>query len=140
MSNITIKIADFNKDFSNIEKIRTDVFINEQKVPYELEWDEHDKDSIHILAYYKSKPVATARLLKDGHIGRMAVLKDYRNQHIGENMLKFLLDIANKNSINTIELSAQEHAIEFYKKYGFSVISDVYMDAGIPHYDMKYLG
>ena len=98
MSNITIKIADFDKDFSDIEKIRSTVFIHEQNVPIELEWDEYDKDSTHILAYYDGMPVATARLLKDGHIGRMAVLKEYRNRHIGENMLKFLRDIAIKNS------------------------------------------
>lgn len=138
MNELTIKIADFDKDFSDIENIRTSVFINEQKVPIELEWDEYDHDSTHILAYYNSKPVGTARLLKDGHIGRMAVLKEYRNRNIGKNMLKYILDIAQKKSIKNIELSAQEHATEFYKKYGFSVISDVYLDAGIPHYDMKY--
>ena len=84
--------------------------------------------------------MGTARLLKDGHIGRMAVLKDYRNRHIGASMLKYLIDLANNQAINKIELSAQEHAVEFYKKYGFSVTSDVYMDAGIPHYDMTYIG
>ena len=140
MNEITIKIVDFDKDFPEIEKIRTTVFIQEQKVPIELEWDEYDKDSTHILAYYDGKPVATARLLKDGHIGRMAVLKDYRNRHIGAKMLNYLIDLANKSALNKIELSAQEHAIEFYKKYGFSVVSDVYMDAGIPHYDMRYTG
>ena len=139
MNEISIKIADFEKDFSDIEKIRTSVFIKEQKVPIELEWDKDDFDSTHILVYCEGKAVATARLLKDGHIGRMAVLKEYRNRHIGENMLKYLIGIANKQSINKIKLSAQKHAVEFYKKYGFSVISDVYLDAGIPHYDMKYL-
>lgn len=139
MNEISIKTADFEKDFADIEKIRTSVFIEEQNVPLELEWDNDDFDSTHILVYCEGKAVATARLLKDGHIGRMAVLKEFRNRHIGESMLKYLIGIANKQSINKIELSAQEHAVEFYKKYGFSVISDVYMDAGIPHYDMKYL-
>ncbi|MDH5601853.1 MAG: GNAT family N-acetyltransferase [Gammaproteobacteria bacterium] len=140
MNKIKIKIVDFDANFSDIEYIRSKVFISEQEVPVELEWDEYDKVSTHILAYYDNKPVATARLLMDGHIGRMAVLKEYRNRHIGKNMLKFLVNIARKKSINKIELSAQEHAVEFYKKFGFSVISDVYMDAGIPHYDMKYIG
>lgn len=140
MSKIIIKTVDFNDSFSDIKAIRTTVFINEQNVPIELEWDEFDNDSTHILAYYDNKPVATARLLNDGHIGRMAVLKDYRNRKVGENMLKYLLEIAQQKAINEIELSAQEHAVEFYKKYGFSVTSDVYLDAGIPHYNMKYLG
>lgn len=140
MSEIIIKTADFNNHFSEIEKIRTVVFIKEQNVPVELEWDEFDNDSTHIIAYYDNKPVGTARLLNDGHIGRMAVLKPYRNRNIGQNMLKYLIEIAQKKSINKIELSAQEHAVEFYKKYGFSVTGNVYLDAGIPHYNMKYLG
>lgn len=140
MSKIDIKVVDFNSSFSDIEKIRTSVFIKEQHVPIELEWDEFDNESTHILAYYDNKPVGTARLLKDGHIGRMAVLKAYRNRKIGENMLKYVLDIAKNNAIKNVELSAQEHAVEFYKKQGFAVTSDVYLDAGIPHYTMKYLG
>jgi len=140
MNSIEIKIVDFNKCFSEIKEIRTIVFIDEQNVPPELEWDEFDNDSTHILAYYDSKPVATARLLADGHIGRMAVLKAYRNRNIGKKMLKYLLELAQKNSNNKIQLSAQEHAVEFYKKLGFNIISDVYMDAGIPHYDMVFIG
>jgi predicted GNAT family N-acyltransferase len=140
MSKVIIKTVDFSSDFSDIEKIRSAVFIKEQNVPVELEWDEFDDDSTHILAYYDNKPVGTARLLSDGHIGRMAVLKEYRNRNIGRNMLKYIIDIAQKRSIRNIELSAQEHAVDFYKKYGFSVTSDVYMDAGIPHYNMIYDG
>jgi len=139
MSELVIKTVDFNNNFSEIEKIRTAVFIKEQKVPIKLEWDEFDEDSTHIIAYYNNKPVGTARLLNDGHIGRMAVLKAYRNRNIGQNMLKYILEIAKKQSFKTIGLSAQEHAVEFYKKYGFMVTSDVYLDAGIPHYDMKYI-
>ena len=140
MSDIVIKTVGFDNNFSEIEKIRTSVFVKEQNVPIELEWDEFDNDSTHIIAYYKNKPVGTARLLNDGHIGRMAVLKAYRNRNIGKNMLKYILEIAQKRSINNIELSAQEHAVNFYKKYGFTVTSNVYMDAGIPHYTMRYDG
>ena len=139
MSEIVVKTVDFTDQYSEISEIRTSVFIKEQKVPVELEWDEFDEDSIHIMAYYNNKPVGTARLLNDGHIGRMAVLKAYRNRNIGQNMLKYILDIAKKQSLKTIELSAQEHAVEFYQKYGFKVISGIYLDAGIPHYDMQYI-
>ena len=140
MTEIIIKIVDFKSDFSDIEMIRTSVFIKEQNVPFELEWDEYDNDSTHILAYYNNRPVGTARLLNSGHIGRMSVLKDYRNQGIGQKMLIFILKIASEKSMHDIKLSAQEHAVEFYKKYGFSVTSDVYLDAGIPHYDMRHIG
>ena len=138
MNNILIKTVDFNKHIDEIKKIRTTVFIEEQNVTEELEWDEFDEDSTHFLAYYNDIPVGTARLLKDGHIGRMAILKVYRNRNIGKNMLKYILNIAKTKLLTKIELSAQEHAIEFYKKLGFVVISKVYLDAGIPHYDMQY--
>ena len=139
MNEVDIKTVNFKENFSEIEKIRTSVFIKEQNVPIELEWDEFDNDSTHVIAYYDSKPVGTARLLNDGHIGRMAVLKAYRNRKIGENMLKYILELANTKAIDNIELSAQSHAVGFYKKYGFVVTSDVYMDAGIPHYTMQYV-
>ncbi|MCW8899242.1 MAG: GNAT family N-acetyltransferase [Gammaproteobacteria bacterium] len=140
MSKISIKTVNFANSFTDIEHIRTSVFIKEQHVPVELEWDEFDNDSAHILAYYDNKPVGTARLLKDGHIGRMSVLKEYGNRKIGENMLKYMLAMAQECSIMTIKLSAQEHAVGFYKKYGFTVTSDRYLDAEIPHYNMQYLG
>lgn len=139
MSDITIKIADFINNNIEIKNIRTEVFILEQNVPIELEWDEFDNDSTHFLAYYNNNPVATARLLKNGYIGRMAVLKEYRSRNIGKIMLKYILKIADKKAFKSIKLSAQEHAIGFYKKHGFSVTSDVYIDAGIPHYDMEFL-
>lgn len=138
MSEINIKTVDFNEFITEIKEIRTTVFIKEQNVPIELEWDEFDQDSLHILAYYDNKAVGTARLLNDGHIGRMAVLKDYRNRNIGENMLKYLLRAAQEKAYKNIKLSAQEHAVDFYKKYGFCVSGDIYMDAGIPHFDMEF--
>jgi predicted GNAT family N-acyltransferase len=138
MSNISIKTVDFNDFYTEIENIRTTVFIKEQKVPVELEWDEFDHDSLHILAYYDNKAVGTARLLTDGHIGRMAVLKDYRNRNIGKNMLKYLIKVAQEKAYKNVKLSAQEHAVDFYKKYGFSVSGDIYMDAGIPHLNMEF--
>lgn len=138
MSEIIIKQVDFKEHFSDIEAIRTAVFIKEQHVPIELEWDEFDNDSTHILAYYDNNPVGTVRLLNDGHISRMAVLKGFRKRKIGENMLKYILELAHTKLLKKVELSAQDHAVKFYEKYGFCVTSDVYLDAGIPHYTMVY--
>ena len=139
MNKIVIKEVNFKEHIDDIKKIRTTVFIEEQNVPEELEWDEFDDESIHVLAYYDNNIVGTARLLQDGHIGRMAVLKQHRNRQVGKSLLNYLIDLANKKGYETIELSAQEHAVEFYKKLGFTKVSDVYLDAGIPHYDMKYI-
>lgn len=137
LDKVIVKTCDYQECLSDIQHIRTVVFIKEQSVPAELEWDNIDKECIHVLAYYENKPVATARLLKDGHIGRMAVLAEFRRQHIGQKLLEFMINLAQEKEL-TIQLSAQEHAVGFYAKQGFHITSDIYMDAGIPHYDMEY--
>ena len=121
----------------DIVSIRTKVFIQEQQVPENLEWDEDDKDAIHIIAYYNNTAVGTARFLESGKIGRMAVLRDWRYQGTGKAMLQFIFSLARDKGLTSITLSAQNHAIEFYKKLGCVIISDEYLDAGIPHHTMK---
>lgn len=138
MSTITIKEVDFTSNLATLKKIRTEVFIKEQHVPVELEWDEFDEGATHILAYYNNVPVGTARLLNSAHIGRMAVLKSWRGLGVGKKMLEFLMTLAHKKGMDSVQLSAQKHAVEFYKKQGFQVCSDEYQDAGIPHFTMKY--
>lgn len=138
MNEIIIKTVDFKENFPDIEHIRLEVFVREQHVPLELEWDEDDSQAMHILAYRNEKAVATARLLKDGRIGRMAVLPPWRGQGVGRKMLLYLIAEAKKQGNDNIRLSAQQHAVGFYQKYGFVICSESYMDAGIPHYTMQY--
>jgi len=117
--------------------IRETVFIQEQQVPVELEWDEFDSVSIHVLAStLDGKPVGTARLLPDGHIGRMAVLKERRGEGIGSAMLHCLLDTARQHEMKEVKLNAQITAQPFYEKFGFQSIGDEFMEAGIPHIKM----
>jgi len=117
--------------------IRQAVFIEEQNVPKDIEIDEHDPICLHILAYDKDLPVATARLLNDGHIGRMCVLKSYRLQGIATELLNRLIQKARQRSIQSIELHAQLTALPFYQKAGFVVCSVTFMDAGIKHKTMR---
>jgi len=117
--------------------VRQAVFIDEQNVPEELEIDEFDTDCIHILALDNEKPVATARLLLEGHIGRMCVLKEYRLQGIASELLKRLIKAAQERHIKTLLLHAQLTAIPFYEKSGFSISSDTFLDAGIKHKTMQ---
>jgi len=117
--------------------VRKVVFIEEQNVPIELEIDEHDPTSIHLLALDNDKPVATARLLKDGHIGRMCVLIEYRLQGIAAQLLKRLIHTAQQKGFKTLSLHAQINAIPFYQKSGFSVCSEIFLDAGIEHQTMQ---
>ena len=122
-----------------LRAIRTTVFIQEQNVPESMEWDELDRISIHFLAWLDNQPVACVRLIPDGHIGRMAVLPQRRKQGIGMQLLIACEQEARQRHVTRLLLSAQTQAIPFYEKAGYVLISDTYMDAGIPHRDMQKL-
>ncbi len=117
--------------------IRTSVFINEQHVPEAEEWDDDDATALHIIVIKNSEVIATARLTQQGKIGRMAVLKDHRKQGIGSMMLTELIKVAKQRELKEIKLWSQTHAQDFYKKHGFIAQGDEFLDAGIPHIEMR---
>lgn len=120
-----------------LAEIRRRVFIEEQAVLEALEWDGLDEVAVHVLARDDAnRPIGCARLLPGGKIGRMAVLPGWRGQGVGQSMLRALIELARKQGLAEISLSAQTHAIAFYEQAGFRVCSAIYDDAGIPHRDM----
>jgi predicted GNAT family N-acyltransferase len=129
----TIEKADWVIDANELKAIRTSVFIDEQDVPAELEWDDLDADSTHFIVRSKAKAIATARLKPDGQIGRMAVLKPYRDQGVGKKLLNTVLNHAIKTGFSRVYLHAQVKVVGFYEKQGFTAEGDEFMDAGIPH-------
>lgn len=141
-----IKILESEKDRLLGFKLRTEVFVNEQNVPIELELDEKDNSeyTIHVGYFKDDKLIGVARLIDMDkeviHIGRVAIDKNHRGEGIGHKLILGCEDIA-KNALNkdfTIELSAQVYAENFYKKLGYSRVNDnIYIDAGIEHIDMK---
>jgi len=134
----TLKAGDWNDLAADASLIRFEVFVQEQQVPPEEELDEIDKLSYHAVVYNEQQvPVATGRLLPDGHIGRMAVRKIARGTGIGGIVLAHLIDTARTQGYKEVVLSAQTHAIGFYEKYGFHAEGDIYLDAGIEHRLMR---
>ena len=130
----TIVQADWRRQRRDLLAIRYAVFVDEQGVPMELEHDEYDQGALHLLARNpEGQPVATARMLPDGHIGRMAVLPAWRNQGIGSAMLRKLIRMAREQSIGELFLNAQCEAETFYQQLGFDAKGDVFIDAGINH-------
>ncbi len=122
---------------SHLREVRTKVFIEEQCVPPDLEWDELDESARHLLVMNDAnEPIACARLLNNGSIGRMAVLRDWRGLGVGSTLLRMAIELQQKQGAKIITLSAQMHAIAFYEKAGFVVSSQPYLDANIPHVDM----
>ena len=116
--------------------IRFEVFVREQRVPAEIELDDMDPRSLHAIAFEDENAIGTGRLLPDGHIGRMAILKAWRRRGIGAAILKALMDAAERRGDREIALSAQLHAVGFYRAHGFEPVGDVYEEAGIPHQAM----
>lgn len=117
--------------------IRTVVFMDEQRVPAELEWDEWDDASLHALAWVGAEAVGTARLRPDGKIGRMAVLPPWRGQGIGRALLRAVIAEARRQGLRELQLDAQIHAQGFYQREGFSAEGEEFLDAGIRHRHMR---
>ena len=137
--NIQIITTDWKQSRQELIQIRTSVFIEEQHVPTELEWDEFDEQSTHFLAFLNDKPIATARLKPDGQIGRMAVIKDYRNKGVGTELLTAILLLAKNSGYSMVYLHAQIQAIDFYKQFYFKQNGAEFIDAGIAHMAMYQL-
>ncbi|MGE6605156.1 GNAT family N-acetyltransferase [Halomonas sp. NPDC076908] len=117
-------------------EIRRRVFIEEQNVPQEEEWDGLDSECQHFLAMLDDQPVGTARLLPDAHIGRVAVLKEARGTGIGVLLMRAAIEAARHAGHPEVTLSAQVHALAFYEQLGFVAHGEEFMDAGIPHREM----
>lgn len=136
MNSIDVRVADWHKDNRDIRRIREAVFIAEQSIPAELEWDEDDLSAVHFLAVEGDYAVGTARLLADGEIGRVSVLKDWRGLRVGDKLLQAVIAHANLLGLHEQKLSAQVHATAFYEHHGFRVVSSEFLEAGLPHVDM----
>jgi predicted GNAT family N-acyltransferase len=136
MNRISVRVADWQKDNTEIRRIREAVFIAEQSVPAELEWDAEDADAIHFLAQEGDFPIGTARLLPDGEIGRLSVLKDWRGLKVGDALLNSVIDEAERRDLKQQKLSAQVHAAAFYERHGFSIVSEEFLEAGLSHVNM----
>lgn len=125
-------------DEASIRSIREQVFVVEQQVPSTLEWDGRDADCVHLLAYdIDGNAIGTARMQANGHIGRMAVLPDWRGQGVGGALLQMLIERAAAHGLAEVYLHAQTQAAGFYHQHGFIASGDEFEEAGIPHVRMS---
>jgi predicted GNAT family N-acyltransferase len=133
----TIELVPWSAAKAAAQRIRFAVFVEEQGVPAELEMDEMDARCLHALAYEGTQAIGTGRLLPDGHIGRMAVLKPWRGRGVGATLLRRLVQAARDRGDRELLLSAQVHALGFYRAHGFTAFGEAYEEAGIPHQSMR---
>jgi predicted GNAT family N-acyltransferase len=135
----TIRYGDWATMAPEAKLIRTEVFVEEQGVPAELEMDNMDALCLHAVAYDAAGvPVGTGRLLPDGHIGRMAVRKAGRGTGVGGALLQGLMAQARSRGERHVALSAQSHAAAFYERHGFAIEGEEFYEAGIRHINMHH--
>jgi predicted GNAT family N-acyltransferase len=136
-SSVKLHHATWQDDSDMIYSVRKIVFVEEQGISEELDFDGLDPDCWHVLAYAsQSEPIGTARMQKDGHIGRIAVLEDWRRKGVGTRLLQSLLKMASEKGILEVYLHAQIRAAPFYEKLGFKKEGDIFIEADIQHQKM----
>ena len=138
-NNLKVEIVKWIDGHAQLKNIREKVFIQEQKVTPELEWDGMDEKAIHFLVFKDEKAIGCARAIvikSRMQLGRMAVLKEYRCQGAGSTLIEKAIVTAKLKQLSGIHISAQCNAINFYVKFGFEVMGDTYLDAEILHRDM----
>ncbi|WP_174612821.1 GNAT family N-acetyltransferase [Virgibacillus ihumii] len=136
-----IKITESDAHKQLAFDIRTKVFVDEQNVPPEEELDEfdHDSETVHFTGYENDKLIAASRLRfveGYGKLERICVLLEYRGNAHGKQLILAMEDKIQQRQLTKAKLNAQTHAVDFYKRLGYEVVSGEFMDAGIPHVTM----
>ncbi len=139
MSNpFTVSLVCWHDGEPLLRSIRDAVFIQEQGVPAELEWDGLDEGCRHALALsHTGDAIGCGRILPNGHIGRIAVLPQWRKQKVGTAIMEALLDYARAHDYKMVDVDAQTYALPFYHSLGFIEHGKEFMDAGLPHIKMS---
>jgi len=146
-----VRVAEDPADREASFRVRKDVFVGEQGVPEDLEYDEYDAVAVHVLAVREDGvPLGTGRLLYGevaaaktdgdlslGSLGRLAVTKDARGLGIGVALVRAIEDAARARGLAAVDLHAQTHALGFYERLGYEAYGPEYPEAGIPHRAMR---
>ena len=137
---IKTQICEFIETFKKeMIYIRETVFCDEQGFSRDIELDGLDDDCVHVLAKFNGHFIGTGRMQKDGHIGRIAVLKDYRGQKIGTQIIKTLINHAKESGLNRVFLGSQIQAISFYESLEFVQYGEVFLEEGVEHIYMELI-
>jgi predicted GNAT family N-acyltransferase len=133
-----LTLGNWTQQKATAQTVRHEVFVIEQGIPVELEWDDIDAACLHAVAYdEQDQAIGTGRLLPDGHIGRMAVKRAARGTGVGAMIIDALMREARQRGDRVVILHAQTHAERFYARYGFVREGDEFIEAGIPHIRMQ---
>ncbi|GGK57402.1 GNAT family N-acetyltransferase [Streptomyces flaveus] len=146
-----VRVAEDPADREACFAVRKEVFVSEQQVPEDLEYDVYDADAVHVLAIREDGvPIGAGRLLYGeaaaaktggdravGSLGRLAVLKSARGLGVGIALVRGIEDAARARGLTAVDLHAQTHALGFYERLGYVAYGPEYLEAGIPHQAMR---
>ncbi|MEV6397633.1 GNAT family N-acetyltransferase [Streptomyces sp. NPDC051907] len=140
-----VRVAHESADREACFAVRRAVFVVEQRVPAEIEYDAHDADAVHVLAVGPQGPLGTGRLLigllpgepSAGSLGRLAVTPAARGLGVGAALVRAIEDAARERGLASVDLHAQTHALGFYERLGYVAYGPEFADAGIPHRAMR---
>ena len=137
---VDVNIVAFDEaNKESIRLVREQVFIQEQHIDPEIEFDGLDTQAVHVLVVDGEQPLGTGRILANGHIGRIAIMQVARGQGLGVKVVRALVEYAKQQGYPKVDLGAQTHAVDFYRKLGFTPYGDEFMEANIPHQAMEML-
>nr|WP_144899249.1 GNAT family N-acetyltransferase [Luteimonas cucumeris] len=129
---------DYAAGLPELRSVRETVFVHEQNVPLEEEWDDLDPLCLHVVARdADGRPIGTGRLTPERKIGRMAVLREWRGKGVGDAMLLSLVEVARQRGWRELALNAQVSAAAFYARHGFVPYGERFFEAGIEHQAMR---
>lgn len=138
MEGLRLACGEWHELGAGCQLVRDEVFVGEQGVPLALEHDGQDEACAHVLVSTRDgQPVATGRLLPDGHIGRLAVRSEWRGQGVGGAVLALLIEEARERGFLEVQLNAQVSALGFYESFGFEAEGERFMEAGLAHQAMR---
>jgi predicted GNAT family N-acyltransferase len=135
-----VKVVSTERELADAFDVRKKVFVDEQKVPEEEEIDQYENAATHFILYQNGEPVGTGRFrIVDGlgKVERICVLASQRGTGAGKSIMNKIEQYAKSQGVEGLKLNAQTHAIPFYTSLGYEVISEEFLDAGIPHKTMK---
>ncbi len=133
----SIRIVDWAQGIAQLRAVRVAVFVVEQNIPEDLEWDDEDaRRCTRLPRTSAGNAIGCGRLLRDGHIGRMAVLASWRGRGVGGALLDRLVALARERGHARVVLNAQTQAMPFYARHGFAPVGAPFVEAGIAHHAM----
>jgi predicted GNAT family N-acyltransferase len=134
LDSLQVSLGRWGKDGAAIRAVRNTVFTVEQGISKALDFDGRDHECVHVLARLgDGETIGTARMLPDGHVGRIAVHREWRGQGVGTRLVEYLIEVARDWGLSEIYLHSQAQASKFYSRLGFETRGETFMEAGLEH-------